>query len=63
MQHSASVFHGVREAKVTTNWRGTESACTYQFDPLRTLERCILLSNCEHAIDFILNPARARRLC
>jgi hypothetical protein len=43
MQRSASVFHGVREGKVTTNWRGNESACTYRFDPLRTVRVVVLV--------------------
>ena len=59
MQRSATVFHSVREAKVTTNWRGTESACTYRFDPLRTVRVVVLVGKQVSAREAYLQPALA----
>ncbi len=56
MQRSATVFHGVREAKVTTNWRGTESACTYRFDPLGTVRVVVLGGKQVTAREALLQP-------
>ena len=60
MQRSATVFHGVREAKVTTNWRGTESAGTYRFDPLRTVRVVFLAGKQVSAREALLQPTPCR---
>jgi hypothetical protein len=60
MQCSATVFHGVREAKVTTNCRGTESACTYRFDPLPTVRLVVLVGKQVSAREALLQPTPCR---